>query len=166
MTPVVTSALSVTPSRPTQPTRTVGIDEAATGAPTKDRTYCGVRGEPAGTYFIAEFIENRSGVPVTLEGCYEFCDVSPFPGRSVLHANKHSEHSLTYFPSERYGINRWMPSIPILLQRVRRPTMRSVRHASAVDRQGPRQRRALPLVRSGMRVTYEATMGYWGYLMT
>jgi hypothetical protein len=30
-------------------------------------------------YFIAEFIEERSGVPVTEEGCYQFCDVSPHP---------------------------------------------------------------------------------------
>ncbi|KAI9171322.1 hypothetical protein HJFPF1_00804 [Paramyrothecium foliicola] len=74
MTPVATAPLAATPTRPSRPTATVSEEDEETGAPEEDRTYCGVHGEPAGTYFIAEFIEDRPGVPVSLEGCYEFCD--------------------------------------------------------------------------------------------
>lgn len=28
-----------------------------------------------GDYFLAEFVENRDGEDVTLEGCYKFCAV-------------------------------------------------------------------------------------------
>ncbi|KEY70084.1 hypothetical protein S7711_07868 [Stachybotrys chartarum IBT 7711] len=75
MTPVLSSPLLTTLSRSSRPTTTV-TELDATGAPVQDRTYCGIRGQPAGTYFIAEFIEDRPGVQVTLEGCYQFCDVS------------------------------------------------------------------------------------------
>lgn len=36
----------------------------------------GIHGLPVGDYFLAEFIENKAGVPVTLLGCYQFCIVS------------------------------------------------------------------------------------------
>ncbi|KFA66499.1 hypothetical protein S40285_00682 [Stachybotrys chlorohalonatus IBT 40285] len=75
MIPVLSSPLLTTLSRSSRPTTTV-TELGATGAPVQDRTYCGIRGQPAGTYFIAEFIEDRPGVQVTLEGCYQFCDVS------------------------------------------------------------------------------------------
>jgi len=28
---------------------------------------------PVGDYFLAEFVENKDDVEVTLQGCYEFC---------------------------------------------------------------------------------------------
>lgn len=77
--PVTTSKLTVTVAAPPEPTRTVCIDNHETGTPADEIAYCGVPGKPAGVYFIAEFIEERSGVPVTEEGCYQFCDVSPSP---------------------------------------------------------------------------------------
>jgi hypothetical protein len=36
----------------------------------------GIHGLPVGDYLLAEFIENKAGVPVTLLGCYQFCIVS------------------------------------------------------------------------------------------
>ncbi|KAH7328915.1 hypothetical protein B0I35DRAFT_404208 [Stachybotrys elegans] len=68
MTPVALAPSLAANTTWTAPTR------VGTGSPRSNRTYCGVKGLPAGTYFIAEFIENRPGVPVTREGCYQFCD--------------------------------------------------------------------------------------------
>ena len=76
ITPVLTSKLTVTPTNPPEPTRTVCVDDHETGEPEEAAIYCGIKGKPAGVGFIAEFIEERSGVPVTEEGCYQFCDVS------------------------------------------------------------------------------------------
>ena len=45
------------------------------GTPKPDSAYCGIHGKPAGTCFIAEFIEDKPGIPVSEEGCYQFCDV-------------------------------------------------------------------------------------------
>ena len=79
MKPVTKASMTPTTSGPA-PTKTVCEDDNATGTPNTDSSYCGVKGQPAGVYFIAEFIEERSGVPVSEEGCYQFCDVSfPFP---------------------------------------------------------------------------------------
>ncbi|KAM4055056.1 hypothetical protein HRG_005865 [Hirsutella rhossiliensis] len=74
MTPVTKTTLTVKPPATVVPTKTVYAHDKATGRPSPESAYCGVKGEPAGTYFIAEFIEDRPGVPVTEEGCYQFCD--------------------------------------------------------------------------------------------
>ena len=74
--PVTTGKLTVTVAAPEDPTRTVVVDDHETGVPESEVAYCGVRGKPAGVYFITEFIEERSTVHVTEEGCYEFCTVS------------------------------------------------------------------------------------------
>jgi hypothetical protein len=64
------------PTAAVQPTKTICVHDEETGAPEKKAAYCGVKGKPAGVYMIAEYIEERTGVPVTEEGCYQFCDVS------------------------------------------------------------------------------------------
>jgi hypothetical protein len=62
-------------TQPPKPTKTVCEHDHEAGEPDEETAYCGVSGRPAGVYFIAEFIEQRSGVAVTPEGCYQFCDV-------------------------------------------------------------------------------------------
>ncbi|CAM1506715.1 Fc.00g063560.m01.CDS01 [Cosmosporella sp. VM-42] len=76
MTPVTTATLTTatTPPQYTQPSQTVCEYNYEPGTPDRDSEHCGVPGEPVGTYFIAEFIEDRPGVVVSLEGCYQFCD--------------------------------------------------------------------------------------------
>jgi hypothetical protein len=66
-------------TQPAHPTKTVCEHDHEAGEPDGETAYCGVRGRPAGVYFIAEFIEQRSGVAVTPEGCYQFCDVCSTP---------------------------------------------------------------------------------------
>ncbi|KYK56902.1 hypothetical protein DCS_03908 [Drechmeria coniospora] len=74
MAPVARSALPSTYASPAKPTRTICEHNHETGKPSPENAYCGIKGEPAGTYFIAGFIEERPGVPVSEEGCYQFCD--------------------------------------------------------------------------------------------
>ncbi|KAI6783716.1 uncharacterized protein J7T54_001592 [Emericellopsis cladophorae] len=74
VSPVSTAKMSVTPAPLPEPTRTASADDHDTGAPEEAVLYCGIRGKPAGVYFLAEFIEEKSGVPVTEEGCFQFCD--------------------------------------------------------------------------------------------
>ncbi|KAG9257915.1 uncharacterized protein F5Z01DRAFT_309438 [Emericellopsis atlantica] len=74
VTPVTTAKMSVTPAPLPEPTRTACADDHETGAPEEAVLYCGIHGKPAGVYFLAEFIEEKSGVPVTEEGCFQFCD--------------------------------------------------------------------------------------------
>ncbi|OAA78110.1 hypothetical protein LEL_04933 [Akanthomyces lecanii RCEF 1005] len=75
VTPVSTSTMSATPTTASaQPTKTQCVHDEPTGKPTDQTMYCGIHGKPAGTYFIAEFIENKPEEPVTEEGCYQFCD--------------------------------------------------------------------------------------------
>ncbi|OAQ72302.1 hypothetical protein VFPPC_00312 [Pochonia chlamydosporia 170] len=74
MTPVTKSSMTSTPTAVQTPTQTICEHDKPTGSPRGDSSYCGIKGQPAGTYFIAEFIEERSGVAVTEEGCYQFCD--------------------------------------------------------------------------------------------
>lgn len=76
MLPAITATIIVNIELPAHPTATVCVHDDAEGEPEEDTEYCGVHGEPAGTYFIAEFIEQRPGEAVTEEGCYQFCDVS------------------------------------------------------------------------------------------
>jgi hypothetical protein len=49
---------------------------APTGTPNPAAVHCGIHGLPVGDYFLAQFVEDKADVPVTLEGCYEFCVVS------------------------------------------------------------------------------------------
>lgn len=76
MVPVSTSTLTATATMTAHPTKTQCVHDEPTGKPASDSMYCGIHGKPAGTYFIAEFIENKPGEAVTEEGCYQFCDVS------------------------------------------------------------------------------------------
>ncbi|KAG8164589.1 hypothetical protein KVR01_004864 [Diaporthe batatas] len=48
-------------------------DNAPTGTPSPDEIHCGVRGSALGVYYLATYAYNKAGVPVTLEGCYQFC---------------------------------------------------------------------------------------------
>lgn len=73
MVPVSTPVLSTTPTYPLPVKETICEHTVQPGSPSKDTTYCGVHGTPASTYFISEFTEERSGVPVSLEDCYQFC---------------------------------------------------------------------------------------------
>ncbi|KAK0618477.1 hypothetical protein B0T17DRAFT_619066 [Bombardia bombarda] len=54
-------------------TTTVCASSAPSGTPLPDRIHCGVHGLPVGDYFVAQFIEDESGVPVTLDGCWKSC---------------------------------------------------------------------------------------------
>ncbi|KAF4975288.1 hypothetical protein FZEAL_7901 [Fusarium zealandicum] len=74
MAPISTSYVNATSTMPAMPTETVYGRNVENGATDKNCAYCGVNGKPAGSYFIAEFSEDRPGVAVTLEGCYQFCD--------------------------------------------------------------------------------------------
>jgi hypothetical protein len=38
--------------------------------------HCGVHGVPVGDFFLGRFVEDRADVPVSLEGCWSFCEVS------------------------------------------------------------------------------------------
>ena len=76
MTPVSKATLTHTPTASVAPSKTVCAHDGHTGTPSADSQYCGIKGLPVGDYFIAEFVEDRPGVPVTEEGCYQFCDVS------------------------------------------------------------------------------------------
>lgn len=76
ISPVSTSTMTATVTMTAMPTKTQCVHDEPTGKPADDSMYCGIHGKPAGTYFIAEFIENKPDEPVTEEGCYQFCDVS------------------------------------------------------------------------------------------
>ncbi|KAL6403460.1 hypothetical protein AUP68_12810 [Ilyonectria robusta] len=73
MVPVSTPVLNTTPTYPLPAKETICEHTVQPGSPSKDTTYCGVHGTPASTYFISEFTEERPGVPVSLEDCYQFC---------------------------------------------------------------------------------------------
>lgn len=42
--------------------------------PTAD-VYCNIKGDALGVYYLGTFVENKNNVPVSLEGCYEFCQL-------------------------------------------------------------------------------------------
>lgn len=73
MTPITSASVTSTQTATVTPTKTVCATDAPTGVPTPRNIYCGVHGLPVGTYFLAQFVQNRENVPVTLEGCYQFC---------------------------------------------------------------------------------------------
>ncbi|KAM3086600.1 hypothetical protein ACMFMG_000727 [Clarireedia jacksonii] len=45
----------------------------SSGTPNPAAVHCGLHGLPVGDFFLAEFVENKAGVDVTLKGCWEFC---------------------------------------------------------------------------------------------
>ncbi|KAK2026860.1 hypothetical protein LX32DRAFT_654400 [Colletotrichum zoysiae] len=73
MVPVTIAPLTSVPTSTVIPTKTVCQEDAPTGKPKPDNNHCGVHGLPVGNYFLARFVENAPGAPVTLEGCYQFC---------------------------------------------------------------------------------------------
>ncbi|KAJ0162357.1 hypothetical protein CTA2_4685 [Colletotrichum tanaceti] len=73
MVPVTSAPLTSVPTPTLIPTKTVCQDDAPTGKPKPGNNHCGVHGLPVGNYFLARFVENAPGLPVTLEGCYQFC---------------------------------------------------------------------------------------------
>ncbi len=74
--PVSTAALTSTLTATAALTMTVDATDAPSGTPTPGSAHCGVHGQPLGDYFLGEFVQNKADVPVTLEGCYQFCTVS------------------------------------------------------------------------------------------
>ncbi|RDW67802.1 hypothetical protein BP6252_09198 [Coleophoma cylindrospora] len=54
-------------------TPTTVVTFQATGTPNPKALHCGLHGLPVGDYFLAEFVEEKANVAVTLEGCYQFC---------------------------------------------------------------------------------------------
>ncbi|KAM0276335.1 hypothetical protein ACHAQH_006878 [Verticillium albo-atrum] len=88
--PVSTAPLTSLPATVEDPTKTVSEGDAPTGKPEAGSQHCGVHGKPVGNYFLARFVENSPGVPVTLEGCYQFCD-------SVMDATEGCE-SYRFYP--------------------------------------------------------------------
>ncbi|RDW73968.1 hypothetical protein BP5796_07410 [Coleophoma crateriformis] len=54
-------------------TPTTVVTSQATGTPNPKALHCGLHGLPVGDYFLAEFVEEKADVAVTLEGCYQFC---------------------------------------------------------------------------------------------
>ncbi|KAK7439129.1 hypothetical protein CaCOL14_002365 [Colletotrichum acutatum] len=73
MAPITTASLTTVPTSTTIPTKTVCQNDAPTGKPMPGNNHCGVHGLPVGNYFLARFVNNAPNVPVTLEGCYQFC---------------------------------------------------------------------------------------------
>ncbi|GKT55504.1 hypothetical protein ColTof4_07630 [Colletotrichum tofieldiae] len=73
MVPVTSAPLTSVPASTLVPTKTVCQEDAPTGKPKPGNNHCGVHGLPVGNYFLARFVENAPGVPVTLEGCFQFC---------------------------------------------------------------------------------------------
>ncbi|KAJ0121542.1 hypothetical protein J7T55_008706 [Diaporthe amygdali] len=55
------------------PTNTISATDAPTGTPSPDDIHCGIRGTAIGTYYLATYAYNKVGVPVTLQGCFQFC---------------------------------------------------------------------------------------------
>ncbi|TPX16616.1 uncharacterized protein E0L32_003557 [Thyridium curvatum] len=75
--PVVTATTTATVPPPSvSPTRTVCESDAPSGTPVPGDAHCGVHGKPVGDYFMAQYVQNKKDVPVTLEGCYQFCEAS------------------------------------------------------------------------------------------
>lgn len=77
MIPVSTRLYNAaTPTAPAYPAQTICEHTVEYGtSPKKDASYCGVNGAPVDNYLVAEFTEERTGVAVTAEGCYQFCNV-------------------------------------------------------------------------------------------
>ncbi|KAK7714223.1 hypothetical protein SLS64_004322 [Diaporthe eres] len=77
LTPIATasSTPSEFPTTVVTATDTVSSN-APTGTPSPQTIHCGIRGTAIGVYYLATYAYNRANVPVTLQGCYQFCAVS------------------------------------------------------------------------------------------
>ncbi|KAF7853899.1 hypothetical protein EAF04_010565 [Stromatinia cepivora] len=71
-TPIATGTTSLHPSTTIQFTTTVTTIQIS-GTPNPAAVHCGLHGLPVGDYFLAEFVEDKAGVAVSLRGCWEFC---------------------------------------------------------------------------------------------
>ncbi|GKT82853.1 hypothetical protein Ct61P_00703 [Colletotrichum tofieldiae] len=119
MVPVTSAPLTSVPASTLVPTKTVCQEDAPTGKPKPGNNHCGVHGLPVGNYFLARFVENAPGVPVTLEGCFQFCAVSDlFP---LLHpfSDIYNQWNdlLTNHLAERHGRHQRLQSLPLLPER-------------------------------------------------
>lgn len=70
------------------PTTTISVTGTVTGRPTPTPSpanlNCGVHGQALGDFYIGTFYENKDNVPVTLEGCYQFCRLNGQQGTGCL----------------------------------------------------------------------------------
>lgn len=75
--PIDTASVTPTelPTTVVTATNTVS-DNAPTGTPSPQEIHCNVRGTALGVYYLATYAYNKANVPVTLQGCYQFCSVS------------------------------------------------------------------------------------------
>lgn len=154
VTPVSTSTMSATPTTASaQPTKTQCVHDEPTGKPTDQTLYCGIHGKPAGTYFIAEFIENKPEEPVTEEGCYQFCDVS-CPWQAPHASEQRENHTNTTIFAERHGVYQGMRVVPLLQEPARRPALLALRPQRSRLRRRPRQEPARHLVRPRVRLAH------------
>ncbi|KAG7102757.1 hypothetical protein HYQ44_016845 [Verticillium longisporum] len=96
--PISVASLTSQPAVVETPTKTVSEGSVPTGKPETGSLHCGVHGKPVGNYFLARFVENSPGVPVTLEGCYQFCD-------SVMDATDGCE-SYRFYPERDLNVAR------------------------------------------------------------
>ncbi|KAF6810953.1 hypothetical protein CSOJ01_06020 [Colletotrichum sojae] len=98
MVPVTSATFAPVPSPTLVPTKTVCQNDAPTGKPKPGNHHCGVHGLPVGSYFLARFVENSPAVPVTLEGCYQFC-------ASVMNATNGCK-SYRFYPERGLNVPR------------------------------------------------------------
>lgn len=105
--PVSTATLTMVPSDSSVPTRTVSEGDVATGKPELAARHCGVHGLPVGKYFIARFVDNAPGVPITLEGCFQFCNV-------IFPIKRSNAWDVANTVAERHGSHEGLSSLPFL----------------------------------------------------
>ncbi|KAI7788913.1 hypothetical protein LA080_005015 [Diaporthe eres] len=77
LTPIATasSTPSEFPTTVVTATDTVSSN-APTGTPSPQTIHCGIRGTAIGVFYLATYAYNRANVPVTLQGCYQFCSIA------------------------------------------------------------------------------------------
>ncbi|KAL1878757.1 hypothetical protein Daus18300_002033 [Diaporthe australafricana] len=75
LSPIDTASVSLSdlPTTVVVPTATVSSADAPTGTPNPEDIHCGIKGEAIGTYYLATYAYNKANVPVTLQGCFQFC---------------------------------------------------------------------------------------------
>ncbi|KAI9642363.1 hypothetical protein NHQ30_009167 [Ciborinia camelliae] len=71
-TPISIGSTDLHPST-TVPFTTTVTTVQVSGTPNPAAVHCGLHGLPVGDFFLAEFVEDKAGVDVTLKGCWEFC---------------------------------------------------------------------------------------------
>ncbi|KAB8298997.1 hypothetical protein EYC80_001132 [Monilinia laxa] len=71
-TPISTGTTDLHPRTTIAFTTTVTTTQIS-GTPNPAAVHCGLHGLPVGDFFLAEFVEDKAGVDVSLRGCWEFC---------------------------------------------------------------------------------------------